>query len=1278
MTNESKHKLLTAVFLSALLICSVYAVLIPNVQASEMTIEQKGLAVLSNVVGLDTAKYVVNAKEYPPDSYLGVLPQENIRYKLEADGSTVDVLYTFANGNLRLIHVLETEGSPRMSKSSATAVEMAKDFLSNYQSYSKDSLYGELGSMLTDLEPNKDLAVTSGYVKLEATTSGDSATFRWTYQHNGIEAPDKCVVLGYKNGFLEYFIDNWNLYQIGSTSVNVSENEAKAIGMDHARTFSWKGGSGDNAFEVKNFNVTQAMVWQTVFWSSVCADTPRNKDLLMLYPVRHVWVSLDKFYPGNVYGIEVYVWADTGEICHIQERFSTLDPPTGQLATIDDIVDKPSVDSASVAKAESNSSITWIALPALVAVVLGTAPFWLGRKKRLSLKIGGILLCLLISSSTLLVPISTVNATSYYGRATIWGSESTGADDRDPPDSSSWRKTGPEIEQQRATAQNITSSFSSNGYYASNYQGSGSIKAQILSNISYNEANYAHVAVVDFDHGVGGWNMSDIPANEFHYMFEDNVGTYHNGQWHVNDGVYDYQIYQETSNNTFFVLINTCLSARINETIYNPETKQYDINSSQGLIDGERARGMPYAWTHRIVNWKGFENFSSTNHISMFGYSDPDNSPFCYIGFPYGSAALNQTVQDGSPVGYHTWVEKFFAYALQYDMTVNQALDHASCLVFSRYFYDTSLYTGFPAVWPTWFEGHWNATPFNESTLAVYGNGNIKLYQPSISLSARDNNNNPLSTTFTIDGQQGYSGSYRLTPTVHSISVPDKENYAFSHFNYNGANYYNRPANILLDTDGTLTAYYTWNPTYYWLSVLSSSGGSVSPGSQQYQSGEAAYQEAVPDNSSWVLDQWILDGNNVGMNPEIYVGMNWHHTLYANFTAAPSYNFAASILDHSHEYFPLTLDPNNMAGWRPDGLCATMYGFASNQLYGWINATMHTQTEGHIYVYGYRCEGWDGQLNVYVSEDGENWNFVSDQYLNNTWPDWVDCGVSLTPFSYILLTAEDDQGSSCITVDSVRVEPLAYYNLTISSSSGGSTSPASGIWEYAETSQVPVTANPSNGYFFDYWLLDGNSSTQNPITVTMNGNHTLQANFRAAQYYDLTVSAGSGGSTNPPPGVYTDIMEGTHFDVNATADTCYQFDHWILDGQPAGSQNPISVTMNGDHALQAVFVELEGYYWLHVEAIVWDFGENYDPVCPNFYIQYGDGIYGTLPTSQFLPGNTYYLEVDQWVWSEYFQQDCRVYFIPYDSTGNGVYFQNYYADVSVNENWTCTIYYTIY
>ena len=73
-----------------------------------------------------------------------------------------------------------------------------------------------------------------------------------------------------------------------------------------------------------NFNVTGAMIWETVFRSSLVADNARNEDLLMLYPMRHVWVSLDKFYPGNVYGINVHVWADTKEVGRIQERFSTI------------------------------------------------------------------------------------------------------------------------------------------------------------------------------------------------------------------------------------------------------------------------------------------------------------------------------------------------------------------------------------------------------------------------------------------------------------------------------------------------------------------------------------------------------------------------------------------------------------------------------------------------------------------------------------------------------------------------------------------------------------------------------------------------------------------------------------------------------------------------------------------------------------------------------------------------------------------------------------------
>jgi len=42
-------------------------------------------------------------------------------------------------------------------------------------------------------------------------------------------------------------------------------------------------------------------------------------DPLTLYPLWRIRLYLDKLYPGNVYGIYVMLWADTGEIYKVQE-----------------------------------------------------------------------------------------------------------------------------------------------------------------------------------------------------------------------------------------------------------------------------------------------------------------------------------------------------------------------------------------------------------------------------------------------------------------------------------------------------------------------------------------------------------------------------------------------------------------------------------------------------------------------------------------------------------------------------------------------------------------------------------------------------------------------------------------------------------------------------------------------------------------------------------------------------------------------------------------------
>jgi hypothetical protein len=96
------------------------------------------------------------------------------------------------------------------------------------------------------------------------------------------------------------------------------------------------------------------------------------------------------------------------------------------------------------------------------------------------------------------------------------------------------------------------------------------------------------------------------------------------------------------------------------------------------------------------------------------------------------------------------------------------------------------------------------------------------------------------------------------------------------------------------------------------------------------------------------------------------------------------------------------------------------------------------------------------------------------------------------------------------------------HKLTISVGEGnGTTSPAPGTYEYDEGSTVSVTAYPAVLYAFDHWTLDGSSSTANPITVTMDRDHTLVAYFKsvtAAPKYTLNISSTGGRHNAASPG----------------------------------------------------------------------------------------------------------------------------------------------------------------
>jgi parallel beta-helix repeat protein len=95
--------------------------------------------------------------------------------------------------------------------------------------------------------------------------------------------------------------------------------------------------------------------------------------------------------------------------------------------------------------------------------------------------------------------------------------------------------------------------------------------------------------------------------------------------------------------------------------------------------------------------------------------------------------------------------------------------------------------------------------------------------------------------------------------------------------------------------------------------------------------------------------------------------------------------------------------------------------------------------------------------------------------------------------------------------------PLMKYNytylyLTIEAGSGGTTDPVPETYPCPYPGMnVTVTATPTEGYNFIYWILDGSMwLCDNPTTITMNSNHTLQPLF----------SSGGGGSDVPCPTLF--------------------------------------------------------------------------------------------------------------------------------------------------------------
>ena len=121
---------------------------------------------------------------------------------------------------------------------------------------------------------------------------------------------------------------------------------------------------------------------------------------------------------------------------------------------------------------------------------------------------------------------------------------------------------------------------------------------------------------------------------------------------------------------------------------------------------------------------------------------------------------------------------------------------------------------------------------------------------------------------------------------------------------------------------------------------------------------------------------------------------------------------------------------------------------------------------------------------------------------------------------------------------------------------------------YVEGTTATLTATPAEHYEFTGWTGDI-TSTDNPITLTVNADITVTANFVALPLYTITATANDAAmGTITGAGTY---YEGKNVTLTATANKGYEFVNWKKGEEIVSTEATYSFTVTEDVALVANF-----------------------------------------------------------------------------------------------------------
>jgi hypothetical protein len=197
---------------------------------------------LQDVVEINTDHYQATllSNTFEQRSDLGGAVEQVMTYSLTSSDSKLLVTLWFRNNHFYRYQTSALEGSPvYLQPQPLNAVDSAKGIVGRLAMYEDASYLADMGSMLSLVSSSTEaIEIKEDTLKL-TVSQGEISRIGVMYTENGVDFSPKSLSLEFANGDLTKLTDGWYLFTAGSTTVNISVDEAETLARNALNGYSW-------------------------------------------------------------------------------------------------------------------------------------------------------------------------------------------------------------------------------------------------------------------------------------------------------------------------------------------------------------------------------------------------------------------------------------------------------------------------------------------------------------------------------------------------------------------------------------------------------------------------------------------------------------------------------------------------------------------------------------------------------------------------------------------------------------------------------------------------------------------------------------------------------------------------------------------------------------------------------------------------------------------------------------------------------------------------------